>query len=89
MPSTHIKTLRCTGISVCTPCLYHTLLSSYCFNRAAGAGQLETARLLVEEGRVTVDPRDAQDATPLLLAVQRGAQAVALYLVSKGGDLEV
>lgn len=43
----------------------------------------------MEEARVAVDPRDAQGATPLLLAVQRGAQAVALYLVSKGGDLEV
>lgn len=46
-------------------------------------------RLLLESASVPIDPRDATGCTPLMLAVERGAERVALYLTGKGADVEV
>ncbi len=62
----------------------HTLI-----HRASGTGHYPIIKLLIERAKVPVDPRDSTGATPLLLAVQRGAQAAVIYLVSKGADMEV
>lgn len=57
-------------------------------HRAAGVGTLPVLRLLVEVYAVPLDPLDATRSTPLMLAVHRGAEAAALYLTSKGADVE-
>lgn len=67
-----------------TCCMRHSTTHS-----ASGTGHYPVVKLLIEKAQVPVDPRDASGATPLLLAVQRGAQATVIYLVSKGADMEV
>ena len=57
--------------------------------RAASSGSTEAARVLVEEGRARVDAKDGQGATPLYVAAAAGNQPAALYLLSKGADVEV
>lgn len=42
----------------------------------------------MEEGNATVDARDGQGGTPLYVAAASGHQAIALYLLSKGADVE-
>jgi ankyrin repeat protein len=57
--------------------------------RAASSGRTEAAKVLVEEGRARVDAKDGQGATPLYVAAATGNQPAALYLLSKGADVEV
>lgn len=45
--------------------------------------------MLVEEGKARIDARDAQGSTPLLVAVVCDQGNIALYLASKGADVEV
>lgn len=60
-----------------------------CLCRAASAGRTEALRVLIEEGHAKVDARNKEGATPLLLAAQSGCQPAALYLASRGADVEV
>lgn len=57
-------------------------------HRACGAGRLALARLLIEEARAGIEVADRSGATPLLVAVSSGQDAVAVYLASKGANLE-
>jgi ankyrin repeat protein len=50
---------------------------------------MAVVRLLVEEGNAPLDARDGQGGTPLYVAAATGQQAIALYLLSKGADVEV
>jgi ankyrin repeat protein len=45
--------------------------------------------VLVEEGKARIDAKDAQGSTPLLVAVVCDQGNIALYLASKGADVEV
>lgn len=58
-------------------------------HRAASAGRVEALRVLIEEGRSKVDARNKEGSTPLLLAAESGCQPAALYLASRGADVEV
>ena len=58
-------------------------------HRAASAGKMETVRVLVEEGRAKVDAHDKTGSTPLLVAVECGESNIAIYLASRGANLEV
>jgi len=58
-------------------------------HRAASAGRYDTVAVLVEEGRAKIDSHDKTGATPLLVAVSCGESNIAIYLASKGADLEV
>jgi ankyrin repeat protein len=53
------------------------------------AGKSEAVRVLVEEGKARIDARDTQGSTPLLVAVVCDQGNIALYLASKGADVEV
>jgi len=64
----------------------HDLARPCC--RACSAGRFEAVRALVEEGHATVDVRDGQGGTPLYVAAASGHQAIALYLLSKGANVE-
>lgn len=50
---------------------------------------MEALRVLIEEGRSKVDARNKEGSTPLLLAAESGCQPAALYLASRGADVEV
>lgn len=45
-------------------------------------------KVLVDEGAARVDARDGQGATPLYVAASTGHQAAALFLLSRGADVE-
>mmetsp|Transcript_21957 Transcript_21957/g.39144 ORF Transcript_21957/g.39144 Transcript_21957/m.39144 type:complete len:231 (-) Transcript_21957:251-943(-) len=57
-------------------------------HRAAAVGMLGAVRILVEEARAALDPRDKNGETPLMLSVSGDQAKVAFYLSSKGADLE-
>ncbi len=46
-------------------------------------------RALVEVGKAQLEAKDGQGGTPLYVATATGQQTIALYLLSKGADVEV
>jgi hypothetical protein len=58
-------------------------------HRAASAGKYDAAVVLVEEGRAKLDSHDKAHATALLVAVGCREANIAVYLASKGANLEV
>ncbi|EIE24977.1 hypothetical protein COCSUDRAFT_83670, partial [Coccomyxa subellipsoidea C-169] len=58
-------------------------------HRACSAGRFEAVRILVEEGKAKLEARDNTGGTPLYVAAETCQQAIALYLLSKGADVEV
>jgi ankyrin repeat protein len=58
-------------------------------HRAAGAGKAEAVQVLVEEGNAKVDAKDKTGATPLFVAVSCSQANIAIYLASRGADVEV
>jgi hypothetical protein len=60
-----------------------------CACRAAGAGQLEAIRLLLEQGRAKVGAQDRQGDQPLHLACAGGHTPAAALLAAAGADVEV
>ena len=58
-------------------------------HRAAGSGQAEAVQVLVEEGNAKVDSKDKTGATPLFVAVSCREANIAIYLASRGADVEV
>lgn len=53
------------------------------------AGRTDIIRLLLEAEPKLLDRRNADKATPLLVACMAGHQAAAVLLASKGADVEV
>lgn len=58
------------------------------WRRACSSGRLEAVRILIEEGKARVDAKDGMGGTPLYVAASTGQQAIAVYLLSKGADVE-
>ena len=50
---------------------------------------MEAVRRLVEQGKANLEARDRMGATPLFVAASCGEKDVALYLISKGANVEV
>ncbi len=48
---------------------------------------LKAAKALIDGPKAEIDPRNAADETPLMLACLRGFQPLALQLVEKGADV--
>lgn len=57
--------------------------------RASSAGKAEAVKYLVEEAHAPLEARDNAGETPLFVAAASGEKATALYLISKGADVEV
>lgn len=60
-----------------------------CLHLAAAEGHLEVVKFLVEEAKVSVNPLDRWDNSPLADAVRSKHESVASYLVQKGGKLSL
>lgn len=50
---------------------------------------MEAVRALVEEGKAPIEATDGLGGTPLYVAAATGNQTIALYLLSKGANVEV
>ncbi len=57
--------------------------------RACSAGKLDAVHLLVEEAGVPLESKDRSGATPVSVAAAAGEKNIALFLISKGADVEV
>lgn len=57
--------------------------------RACSAGKFEAVQYLVEEARASLESKDRMGATPLSVAAAAGEKNIALFLISKGADVEV
>lgn len=57
--------------------------------RACSAGKLEAVKFLVEEAKSPLEVRDSSGFTPLCVAAASGNKEIALYLITKGADVEV
>ena len=58
-------------------------------HRACSAGRLEAVKFLVEGAGAALEARDRSGATPLCVSAAAGEKDIALYLISRGADVEV
>jgi len=58
-------------------------------SRACSAGRVEAAKFLVEGSGAPLEAKDRLGATPLFVAAATAEKDIALYLISRGADVEV